>query len=349
MVNKMGYITTSEAAKKWNLDKKKVIKLCETGKVVNALFISEEWFIPSDFSFDTKKTNNLFDFFKNIKINKRHIYYALIFIIIFLLGFGIFKVHSSKTMEATSSAVIESSSSEESSAASREVSPIAYENLYPDMYCDAPVNQKSTDHVIYLAFDDGPSDITNQVLDILKQNNVKATFFVIGNESEKHPDIIKRIVDEGHTIGVHTYCHQYDVIYASVESYLEDFYKTYDFIYKTTGVKPEIFRFPGGSVNNANKNTRDQIIAEMRRRGFTFYDWNVYAEDAVGGLASTDKIISSITDNLIKNGESITLIHDSQVKTTLPAAIQPIIDYGRANGYTFDRLTKEVKPVTMYH
>lgn len=343
----MGYITTSKAAEDWNLTEKKVIKLCETGKVPNALFISEKWYIPFEFNIKNKKNN----FFKNLN-KKRLIYYLIFFVIVCLLGFGVFKVHSNnKAIVETSSVVSaeESSSSQESSTVSREPSPIAYENLYPDMYCDPPVNQTSHEHVIYLSFDDGPSDITNQVLDILKQNDIKASFFVIGNEAEKHPDILKRIVDEGHTLGVHTYCHQYDVIYASVESYLEDFYKTYDFIYKTTGVKPEIFRFPGGSVNNANKDTRDQIIAEMRRRGFTFYDWNVYAEDAVGGLASTDKIVSSITNNLIKNGESITLIHDSEVKTTLPAALQPIIDYGKANGYTFDKLTKEVKPVTMYH
>lgn len=345
----MGYMTTSKAAEELNLDEKKVIKLCETGKIPNALFISDNWYIPLDFKIDNKGNNVFLNLFKNI--NKKHlVYYLIIFVIICLLGFGVFKVHSNKQTIDTSSVVSQQeSSSQESSTVSRAVSPIAYENLYPDMYCEPPVNQKSNEHVIYLSFDDGPSDITNQVLDILKQNDIKATFFVIGNEAEKRPEIIKRIVNEGHTIGVHTYCHQYDVIYASVESYLEDFYKTYDFIYKTTGVKPEIFRFPGGSVNSANKATRDQIIAEMRRRGFTFYDWNVYAEDAIGGLTSTDKIISSITNNLIKSGESITLIHDSEVKTTLPAALQPIIDYGRANGYTFDKLTKEVKPVTMYH
>ena len=106
-------------------------------------------------------------------------------------------------------------------------------------------------------------------------------------KSERGQEILRRIAEEGHTIGIHTDSHQYRSIYASVEAYLEDFEKVFRKVYEITGVKPEIFRFPGGSVNGYNGAIYQELIAEMMRRGFSYYDWNVSSADATGNIAAS--------------------------------------------------------------
>ena len=112
------------------------------------------------------------------------------------------------------------------------------------MYVTAPEEFISNDNVIYLTFDDGPSRNTIDILNILDKYNIKATFFVTGNESEQGIAVLKEIVKRGHTIGVHSYSHDYKKIYSNVDAFLDDFYKAFDYVYKNTGVKPTIFRFP---------------------------------------------------------------------------------------------------------
>ena len=137
---------------------------------------------------------------------------------------------------------------------------IAYQALYPDLYAKLAKSTKTLPNTVYLTFDDGPSSRTSEILDILKKENIKATFFVIGKEGEKEPEIMRRIVEEGHTLGIHTYSHVYTNVYASVESYLEDFNRTYELIYEATGLKTEIFRFPGGSINKYNALFYEEIL-----------------------------------------------------------------------------------------
>jgi len=157
---------------------------------------------------------------------------------------------------------------------------IEYQKLYPDMYTKLAKATKTESKTVYLTFDDGPSNRTVEILDILKKEDIKATFFIIGKEGEKEKDLLKRMADEGHSIGIHTYSHIYSSIYDSVENYLGDFNQTYQLIYDTTGMKPKIFRFPGGSINKYNAQDYEEIIAEMTRRGFTYYDWNASDGDA---------------------------------------------------------------------
>jgi len=125
--------------------------------------------------------------------------------------------------------------------------------------------------IAYLTFDDGPSEQTIIVLDILKEENIHATFFLIGEEiTSEREAIVKRMVEEGHTIGLHTYCHDYDVIYRSVDDFLADYEKLYKRLYEVTGLKPSIFRFPGGSTNRYGKTMIKAVKNEMERRGFCF-------------------------------------------------------------------------------
>ena len=122
---------------------------------------------------------------------------------------------------------------------------------------------------------------TQQLIDILGQYNVPATFFVVGKDTEQSRQWMKQIVDEGHAIGVHSYTHSYRKIYDSVEAYLDDFAQEYHIIEDATGQAPQIFRFPGGSVNAYNKKVCKEIAEEMTSRGFIYYDWNASMEDAV--------------------------------------------------------------------
>lgn len=221
-----------------------------------------------------------------------------------------------------------------------------YTQLYPDMYVKRPEKQISQNKTIFLTFDDGPSARTGEVLDILKQKNVKATFFVVGNTSAAGKDYMKRIVEEGHTIAPHTFTHNFKSIYSSVEAYLNDFNKIYTLIYETTGVKPTIFRFAGGSKNSFNKNNYREIIAEMTRRGFDYYDWNLSTGDAAKkSLTPAEKCLSNVLNYSAKYNNAVVLMHDAQPKTTTVQALPALIDGLRNQGFSFQKLSNEIYPV----
>jgi peptidoglycan-N-acetylglucosamine deacetylase len=216
-----------------------------------------------------------------------------------------------------------------------------YMDMYPDMYVDSikPVILLDEKKIAYLTFDDGPSHITNQILDILDEYDVKATFFVIGSTiTEEGENCLKEMVEQGHTIGIHTYSHNYKKLYSSVEAYLEDFYQVYHLIYEATGVKMNIFRFPWGSNNVYNKNIKKELVAEMERRGFTYFDWNVSAEDSVGNPTEY-RIKKNVFKDLERYNNPIILMHDAAVNRltakTLPDIIEKIMD----KGYGFDTLS----------
>lgn len=217
---------------------------------------------------------------------------------------------------------------------------ISYMDMYPDLYVDSvkPVILVEEKKTAYLTFDDGPSLTTCDILNVLDEYDVKATFFVLGcTITEEGEDCLRAMVEQGHTIGIHTYSHSYKKIYASVEAYLEDFYQDYQLIYETTGVRVNIFRFPWGSNNGYNKHIKKELVAEMERRGFTYYDWNVSAEDSVGNPTAY-RIKKNIMKDLDRFDNPIILMHDASVNKltakTLPDVIESIIE----KGYGFDTL-----------
>ena len=223
----------------------------------------------------------------------------------------------------------------------------AYQKEFPDLYVENDfLYEKNPEKTCYLTFDDGPTaDITASVLDTLKEYEVKATFFVVGKDVEEYGPLYKRIVDEGHTIGVHSYSHDYEAIYESVDAYLEDFQKISDLIEDCTGVKPEVFRFPGGSVNGYNGGVYQEIIAEMVRRGYTYYDWNVASRDTVEGLTPDDilRYVAYTADEI--DDDIIVLMHDGENHETTAEALPSIIKDLKRQEYLFDGLSKDVKPV----
>lgn len=194
---------------------------------------------------------------------------------------------------------------------------------------------------MYLTFDDGPSEeCTDKVLDVLKEKNVKATFFLIGEYVEKYPEVAKRIAAEGHAIGIHCYRHDYGVLYESKESYLEDFQKAYDTIYKVTGVETKLFRFPGGSVNAYNEDVREEIIEELTNRGFIYFDWNAGLEDAAGNY-EPQQLIENARSTTLGRKRIVMLAHDRVLNTAL--CLGDLID--QFPEYRMELLTDETEPI----
>lgn len=200
----------------------------------------------------------------------------------------------------------------------------------------------------YLTFDDGPSDNTVKILDFLKANHLKATFFVLGKENQD--DVYKRIVDEGHTLAIHSNTHQYDQIYTSVDSFMEDIGALSDHLERVTGVKPDVMRFPGGSNNtisikHGGQDLMDQIIEKVKEQGLVYFDWNVDSMDASANRQDKDVIVNSVLNGASGQKHAIILMHDAAPKTTTVEALPEIVEGLRKQGFVFEKLTSETTPV----
>lgn len=200
---------------------------------------------------------------------------------------------------------------------------------------------------IYLTFDDGPSDITGKILDILDEENVKATFFVTHGG-----DYVKRAYNSGHTIALHTYSHNYSYVYSSVDNYFTDLNNVSNSVYNSIGIHPMIIRFPGGSSNTVSRRYSNGIMSrltsEVINRGYTYYDWNVDSNDAGGDGYNSSKIYSNVVNNLSHNRTNIVLMHDSGTHNSTASALKDIIKYGKDNGYTFKAITSSTPIVRHY-
>ena len=202
----------------------------------------------------------------------------------------------------------------------------------------------SAERMVYLTYDDGPSVNTEKLLDILKEENVKATFFVMGGNSDYEREILCRIVEEGHAIGVHSYSHKYSKIYKSVDAFLDDFNTEYNIIKVTTGVEPKIFRFPGGSVNSYNAKIYQNLVDEMSGRGFVFFDWNAVSDDSLGNI-SKDRQLAKLKSKVGKYRILMPLMHDAKQNTTTPEVTREYIKILKENGYNFGTLNETIPPV----
>ena len=189
----------------------------------------------------------------------------------------------------------------------------------------------------YLTFDDGPSqNVTPQILDILKEYDVKATFFVVGSLAEKNPEIIKRIYEEGHAIGNHTYSHRYNYIYKRVSNFLKELERTEKVLKSIIGEEYEtkIIRFPGGSFGDKKAVFRKAVVDN----GYTFYDSNSLNGDAEGHHIPKDKLIQRFISTFKGQKKLVVLMHDMDSKKTTVEALPEIIEYLQQNDYVFDIL-----------
>lgn len=180
--------------------------------------------------------------------------------------------------------------------------------------------------IAYLTFDDGPSENTGEILDILKEYNVKATFFVVGKDLDEDKELYKRIVAEGHTLGMHSYSHQYSEIYSSVESFANDEKKLRDLLYETTGVIPTLYRFPGGSSNLVSNINMTEFIKYLNAEGITYFDWNVASGDATSQNVDVDTLVNNVLTDVGMYDTSVILMHDTNSKTTTVEALRKIIE-----------------------
>lgn len=181
-------------------------------------------------------------------------------------------------------------------------------------------------HKVYLTFDDGPSIYTDQILDILDDYDVKATFFVVGKETETAAEAMKEIVARGHTLGMHSYSHKYTEVYASMESFEEDFTKIHDLLYDTTGVESTVYRFPGGSSNTISRIDMSDFAEYLDTQGVRFFDWNVSSGDGGRVLLSVDELVENVTSHIEQRETAIILMHDSADKPTTVEALPTIIE-----------------------
>lgn len=192
---------------------------------------------------------------------------------------------------------------------------------------------------VYLTFDDGPSCHTARILDILKQYDVKATFFVNGKEQDSLKPLYKRIVDEGHQIGMHSYTHVYHDIYANTDAFTYDLNRIQAYIYEQTGVLSDIYRFPGGSSNTVSRISMSEFANILDNRGIKYYDWNVLSGDASStyGLPC-DVIANNVINGALNQEDAIILMHDLPEKTTSVEALPRILEY-------FKNLDVEIIPI----
>ena len=192
--------------------------------------------------------------------------------------------------------------------------------------------------IVYLTFDDGPDDKnTPQILDILRAENVPATFYVVGNMVEAYPEVLKRIFNEGHAIGNHSYNHNYNQLYASAWDFISQFQRTDDIIMSLIGVRPLIIRAPGGTYGAFNQDYWDMV----KSSGYVEHDWNVLTRDAESGGTTAAAQIANVQGQMANNDlqSVILLMHSTAAKDATVEALPEIIHFFKDRGYTFGVVT----------
>ena len=189
-----------------------------------------------------------------------------------------------------------------------------------------PESQEQSLHKVYLTFDDGPSIYTDDILEILDRYGVKATFFVVGKESDSDKEALTMIVDGGHTLGMHSYSHRYAELYQSVEDFAEDFVKLQSYLYEVTGVESKVYRFPGGTSNTVSDIDIKEFAEYLDSQGVQYFDWNISSGDAGSEHLSVDALVRNSLAGIRENDTSIILFHDSADKRTTVEALPIIIE-----------------------
>ena len=200
--------------------------------------------------------------------------------------------------------------------------------------------------VAYLTFDDGPSNNTHQILDILKQNNIKATFFVLGSQVEIFPETTNRIYNEGHYIANHGYSHKYSEIYQSPEQVLNEFNQCNQIVAKTINV-PEynshLFRFPGGSVGGKYAELKKQAITVLEQNNILHIDWNALTGDSEKVNPTEEYLMDNLQKTTEGKNSLVILMHDAQAKKITAETLPKVIEYLQQQGYSFESFYDIIK------
>lgn len=223
----------------------------------------------------------------------------------------------------------------------------AEDDPYPGLYAQwEEKTDDNTQKIVYLTFDDGPSENTDKILEILDQYDVKAAFFVSGQygTEEERDQRLRSILEHGHTLGLHTWSHDYEKIYASVDSFLADLNHINEAVYAATGYQASLIRFPGGSSNHYNQSICEELTAEVRRRGYTYHDWAVSCGDAEGKNLSAEQVVRETADECERRDKSVVLFHDTPAQDTTVEALPMLIEELRDKGYELRQLDNSIRP-----
>ena len=221
---------------------------------------------------------------------------------------------------------------------------LAFILLFPRLLQAAsptPVNNE--EKVVYLTFDDGPTPkITEDILDVLQSKNVKATFFVVGKEIQGREEILKRIYKEGHSIGLHTFSHNFKIIYKNPESFISEMEKTSATINSVLGTQLDFkaIRFPGGSAGHLNQNFYNKLC----EKGYLIYDWNVDLQDGIKGNLSPECFVCNAHKCMDKSSRRIILAHCNSNNKNTCSALNQIIDSYTKEGYIFKAIDASTQP-----
>lgn len=204
--------------------------------------------------------------------------------------------------------------------------------------------------IMYLTFDDGPSKHTQQVLDLLDQYSIKATFFVTGEDPE-HVGLIKAIHEKGHALGIHTYSHDYASIYQSPEAYFQDIEKVANLIQQQAGIQTHILRFPGGSSNTISRKycegIMSQLVKQVEEKGYAYYDWNVHNGDGDPSI-SPDNLYEQLMSELEGKTSAMVLMHDGAGNGNTIASLDTVLRQLVKDGWTF-QVIEEQGSTPMFH
>lgn len=284
-------------------------------------------------------------YFGSIRFFKNLILLAVILLIGAGAGFSIYYHSLYRDAQEQIESLCAGGCEDRNPAANREDAP-AYQSLYPDFYAPQPyAATQVAEKTIYLTFEDGPSVRTPEILSILAQWNVQATFFVNGSDNAASAQWMKEIADAGHTIGMHSWSNDYAAIYQSVEDYLADMYHLFTYIKDTTGITPTVFRFPGGSINSYNAGIYQELIGEMIRRGFVPYDWNLSVQDEAGTGNDAQELVNNLLKDSALLDRGVVMLHDSADKYSTVSALPILLIDLTAQGFRLDKLTPDVKPI----
>lgn len=198
----------------------------------------------------------------------------------------------------------------------------------------------------FLTFDDGPSSNTNQILDILNQNGIKATFFVLGSNVEKKPDVVKRMYDDGHFIANHGYSHVYESIYQSPENVLAEYNQCNQAVRDAIGEQEynsHLFRFPGGLVGGKYADIKNQANELLLQNDIVHVDWNALNGDAETTKPTVEYEMQRLQETIGNKQSVVILMHDAEAKKVTVEALPSMIEYLKEQGYTFVNFYEIIK------
>ncbi|MBT2287065.1 polysaccharide deacetylase family protein [Paenibacillus polymyxa] len=204
-----------------------------------------------------------------------------------------------------------------------------------------PQDKNTQDKVVYLSFDDGPGNHTREVLDILRKEKVLATFFVLGEQAERYPELIRGLVEDGHTLGNHTFNHQYEQLYSDFKVFWKQIKQTEEVLERITGFRPNLVRAPGGTYGHFDQSYFDLL----QLGGYTVMDWNVDSGDSKRKGVPAKEILSNSTKVPAGARSVIVLMHDGGAHAETVKALPGIIQYYRDHGYRFDTIKSTDQPV----